>query len=65
MLAEVFNPNPIVFSTSKAQRRTEISPHSLWVNDDSQDEIEPDNSVEPIDQEEIFGINSLQPNLLL
>jgi hypothetical protein len=56
MPAEIFNPNPVVFSTSKAQRRTEVSPHSLWLTDDSQKEVEPDDSVEPIDQEEIFGI---------
>ena len=58
MSAQVFNPNPIVFSTSKAQRTTEISPHSLWVNDldDDQLQVESDNSLEPIDQEEIFGM---------
>jgi len=55
MPAEIFNPNPVVFSTTKAQRRTELSPHSLWVDDDGQDEVESDNSVEPIDQDEIFG----------
>ena len=56
MSAQVFNPNPIVFSTSKAQRTTEISPHSLWLNDDDQLQVESDDSVEPIDQEEIFGM---------
>ena len=55
MPAEIFNPNPIVFSATKAQRRTELSPHSLWVDDDGRDEVESDNSVEPIDQDEIFG----------
>ena len=63
MLTEIFNPNPTVFSTTKAQRRFELSPHSLWVGDDAQDEFEPDNSVEPIDQEEIFG-NHLLYNLI-
>ena len=63
MLTEIFNPNPTVFSTTKAQRRFELSPHSLWVGDDAQNEIEPDNSVEPIDQEEIFG-NHLLYNLI-
>jgi hypothetical protein len=55
LMPEIFNPNPVVFSATKAPRRTELSPHSLWVDDDGQDELESDDSVEPIDQDEIFG----------
>jgi len=55
-MPEIFNPNPVVFSTSKASvRKTDLQAHSLWINDDSQSDIDTDDAVEPIDQDEIFG----------
>lgn len=55
-MPEIFNPNPVVFSTPKASvRKTDLPAHSLWINDDSKSEIDADDAVEPIDQDEIFG----------
>ncbi len=57
---EVFNPNPTIFATSKANKAAHFAkPHSLWLEEEDSDleqEYE-DNSdeVEAIDQDEIFG----------
>ncbi|CAA7265356.1 unnamed protein product [Cyclocybe aegerita] len=57
MPAEIFNPNPVVFSTSKSGKKPDLSPHSLWINDDPEnDENDADEVVEAIDQEEIFDL---------
>lgn len=57
-MPEIFNPNPVVFSTSKASnRKTDLSAYSLWINDDSKSDNDADEAVEPIDQDEIFGEN--------
>ncbi|KAF8968408.1 hypothetical protein BDZ97DRAFT_1800445 [Flammula alnicola] len=56
MPGEIFNPNPVVFSTSKAAgRQADILTHSLWINDTSSSEDEAD-EVEAIDQDEIFDL---------
>ncbi|PPQ67647.1 hypothetical protein CVT25_012675 [Psilocybe cyanescens] len=56
MPGEIFNPNPVVFSTSKsAGRQSDLLAHSLWINDSSQSEDEADD-VEPIDQDEIYDL---------
>jgi len=56
MPAEIFNPNPVIFSASKsAGRPSDLSAHSLWINDSSLSEDEADET-EPIDQDEIYGI---------
>ncbi|KAF9030783.1 FAM96B protein [Panaeolus papilionaceus] len=56
MPAEVFNPNPIVFSTAKSDsRKLELSSQSLWLDDPSSSESESD-QVDPIDQHEIFDL---------
>ncbi|KAF9533519.1 hypothetical protein CPB83DRAFT_845415 [Crepidotus variabilis] len=54
---EIFNPNPVVFSTAKsAGRRSDLSPHSLWINDDSGSDSEVEDKIEPIDQDEVFDL---------
>lgn len=59
MPAEVFNPNPIVFSTAKSDsRKLELSSQSLWLDDPSSSESESDQA-DPIDQHEIFGAPNL------
>jgi len=64
MPAEIFNPNPVIFSASKrAGYLSDLPPHSLWVNDSSLSEDEADET-EPIDQDEIYGMHS-QPRLFL
>lgn len=55
MPAEVFNPNPVVFSPTKTLgRKSELIAQSLWIDEptSSDDETE---GVEAIDQDEIFG----------
>ena len=54
MPAEIFNPNPVVFSAPKA-RQSDLLAHSLWINDASASEDEAD-ELEAIDQDEIFGL---------
>lgn len=61
MTGEIFNPNPVVFSTSKTSgRKLDATVHSLWMEDTSQSDDETD-EVEAIDQGEIFGNTSLHP----
>lgn len=60
MPGEIFNPNPTIFSTSKTQRKTEQLSHSLWINDDPHPDADPDDVLQPIDQDEIFGIICFQ-----
>lgn len=55
MAGEIFNPNPIVFSSSKPTgRKSDIAAQSLWIDeipelDDGVDDVD------LIDQDEIFG----------
>ena len=57
MPAEIFNPNPVIFSAPKsAGRLSDLSAHSLWINDSSLSEDEADER-EPIDQDEIYGMH--------
>ncbi|KAF8162869.1 FAM96B protein [Crassisporium funariophilum] len=54
MAGEIFNPNPVVFSASKASgRKSDLSAHSLWINDSYSSEDEAD---EVIDQDEIYDL---------
>jgi len=56
MTGEIFNPNPVVFSTSKTSgRKLDATVHSLWMEDTSQSDDETD-EVEAIDQDEIFDL---------
>jgi len=56
MTGEIFNPNPVVFSTLKASgRKVDVSVHSLWIDDANQSDDETD-EVEAIDQDEIFDL---------
>jgi hypothetical protein len=56
MPAEIFNPNPVIFSASKrAGRLSDLPAHSLWINDSSLSEDDADET-EPIDQDEIYGM---------
>jgi len=56
MPAEIFNPNPVIFSASKrAGCLSDLPAHSLWLNDDSFSEDEADET-EPIDQDEIYDL---------
>lgn len=64
MTAEIFNPNPVVFSTSKSSaRKLDASFHSLWMDDTNQFDDERDEA-EPIDQNEIFGTVIASPTVL-
>ena len=64
MAGEIFNPNPVVFSASKnSGRKADVSIHSLWMGDTNQIAMETDD-VEAIDQDEIYGIPTLRPNLI-
>ncbi|KAJ3507490.1 hypothetical protein NLJ89_g6278 [Agrocybe chaxingu] len=57
MPAEIFNPNPVVFSTSKSGKKPDLPPHSVWISDDPESgENDADEVVEAIDQEEIFDL---------
>ncbi|KAF9501173.1 FAM96B protein [Pleurotus eryngii] len=54
---EVFNPNPVIFAPAKAtsRRSKPRKPESFW--DDEEADVEVDeNTVEPIDQDEIFDL---------
>ncbi|KAJ3564114.1 hypothetical protein NP233_g8503 [Leucocoprinus birnbaumii] len=56
MPAEIFNPNPVVFSPTKSLgRKSELLAHSLWIDEptSSDDEVE---DLELIDQDEIFDL---------
>jgi len=56
MTAEIFNPNPVVFSASKSSgRKVDASAHSLWLDDTNLSDDETD-EVEAIDQDEIFDL---------
>lgn len=64
MPAEVYNPNPTVFSPAKsAGRKSEYSGQSLWLDDKVQTEDDAD-QVDPIDPEEIFGSCRSNPFLI-
>lgn len=55
MPSEIFNPNPVVFSASKATgRHSDAFSRSLWINDPSQSDDDAEDA-EPIDQDEIYG----------
>jgi hypothetical protein len=55
MPAEVFNPNPIVFSPIKSLgRRSELLAQSLWIGEPTSSDDEADD-LELIDQDEVFG----------
>ncbi|KIM49503.1 hypothetical protein M413DRAFT_109768 [Hebeloma cylindrosporum] len=57
MPAEIFNPNPVIFSAPKsAGRLSDLSAHSLWVNDPSLSEDDEADETEPIDQDEIYDL---------
>ena len=65
MTAEIFNPNPVIFSASKSSgRKVNTSVHSLWMDDVNQSDDETD-EVEAIDQDEIFGNTSLHLSILV
>lgn len=59
MPSEIFNPNPTIFTPSKAStRRRAHLDNSLWPEEENDHDsaIDDSDDVEPIDQEEIFGI---------
>lgn len=53
---EVFNPNPVIFAPEKVtSRRSKANkPESFWDDEEVDAEVD-ENTVEPIDQDEIFG----------
>lgn len=55
MPGEIFNPNPTVFSTKPTVRKSDLSKQSLWINEKAIAEDFLDD-VDPIDQDEIFGV---------
>lgn len=59
MAGESFNPNPTVYTPVKPTRKTDLAAQSLWINEPSQTENGAD-ELEPIDQDEVFGTDSLE-----
>jgi hypothetical protein len=56
MPTEIFNPNPIIFSSTKVLgRKSELLSRSLWIDEPVSDDDEVD-GVELIDSDEIFGM---------
>ncbi|KAF9009456.1 FAM96B protein [Cyathus striatus] len=56
MTSEIYNPNPVVFSpTKQAERRSDLLANSLWLDEDSDSEVE-EEDVQYIDQDEIFDL---------
>ncbi|KAF5358095.1 hypothetical protein D9756_001971 [Leucocoprinus leucothites] len=56
MPAEVFNPNPVVFSPTKGLgRKSELLAQSLWIDEPTSSDGEVDD-VELIDQDEVFDL---------
>lgn len=61
MPAEVFNPNPVVFSPTKSlARKSELLAQSLWLDEPTSSDDEVD-ELELIDQEEVFGETDPRP----
>jgi len=62
MSSEVFNPNPTIIATAAptARKRAARARHSLWLSDDNSDDdildSADDDTPEPIDADEIFGL---------
>jgi len=59
MPAEIYNANPTIFISSKgSSRKPDLEHHrSLWLDDSDQDsEGDNDDTLEPIDQDEIFDL---------
>ncbi|KAI0792821.1 hypothetical protein C8Q75DRAFT_751584 [Abortiporus biennis] len=58
MSAEIFNPNPTIFATTKS-KTTYAKPSSLWLDESDEsdeDELDGNNEREEIDQDEIFEL---------
>ncbi|KAF7777601.1 hypothetical protein Agabi119p4_3673 [Agaricus bisporus var. burnettii] len=56
MPTEVFNPNPVIFSSTKILgRKSELLSRSLWIDESTSDDDEVD-GVELIDPDEIFDL---------
>ncbi|KAG5639533.1 hypothetical protein H0H81_000678 [Sphagnurus paluster] len=55
MPSEIFNPNPTIFSTKPTVRKSDFSKQSLWIDEKTQWNDNPDEP-EPIDQDEIFDL---------
>lgn len=60
MTGEVFNANPTIYTSSKPYKsRSALGPkNSLWIGD-VEEENDDSDEVEPIDQDEIFGLSML------
>jgi len=58
MSGEIFNPNPVVFSTKTSGRKIDLTAHSLWLNEAATSEVDADD-IDQIDQDEIFGKYSI------
>ena len=57
MPGEIFNANPTVYAPSKPYTRKSHldSGRSLWMGDEEEEDDSDD--IEPIDQDEIFGVS--------
>ena len=57
MTGEIFNPNPVVFTSSKALSQKRPDGRSLWLTDSlaSDEDTDGSDDAEPIDQDEVFG----------
>jgi hypothetical protein len=66
MNGEVFNANPTVYASKRSTRKSKFEAgQSLWIDEQYQPEPSSESEVEPIDEDEIFGVSlaSLTPKL--
>ena len=55
MSNQVFNANPTVYTSSKSHKTKSGLSSKLWIDDVEEEDDESD-EVEPIDQDEVFGV---------
>jgi hypothetical protein len=54
-MPEIFNPNPVIFASSKTSNRKIHVEKGLWLGENDDPILDDLDEVEPIDQDEIFG----------
>jgi hypothetical protein len=54
-MPEIFNPNTVIFASSKTSNRKTRVAKSLWLGENDDSMLDDLDEVEPIDQDEIFG----------
>jgi len=57
MNGQIFNANPTVYTSKRSSRKSKFEAgQSLWVDEQYRPELSDESDVEPIDQDEIFGV---------